>query len=197
MTMTTTKTKIEYSEERLVELVLYIGAKCGLDEHYGVLKLNKILFYSDFTAFKTRGKPITGAQYKKYTHGPAPSVMGRLRQQLEGKGDAFEYKSPLPCFTADGEQMSEKRLLSIRKPEIDKFLDAEEIAIVDQVIERLRPMTGTQVSKMSHRHPGWRFAGMEKKIPYVSALLPEDGPAPLSAADFARAKQIADEYAAA
>src|SRR5271154_4436671 len=112
----TTKTKIEYNEKRMIELILYIGAKCGLDEHYGVLKLNKILFFSDFQAFRTRGKPITGAEYAKLPNGPAPRGMKRLRKTLEVSGDAFEYKNPLASFNDDGEQMVEKRLLTIRKP---------------------------------------------------------------------------------
>jgi len=194
--MTTAK-NIEYSEERLVELVLYIGAKCGLDEHYGVLKLNKILFYSDFLAFKTRGQPITGAKYKKYTHGPAPSVMKHLRRLMEKRADAFEYMNPIEAFNEDGEQISEKRLLPMRKPNIDKVLSPEEIAIVDNVIERLRPMTGGEVSRMSHRHRGWQLAMMETEIPYVAALLPENGSCPLSAADFQKAQQVAQKYSAA
>jgi len=197
VTMMTTR-NIEYSEEKLIELVLYIGAKCGLDEHYGTLKLNKILFYSDFRAFRTRGKPITGATYKKYTHGPAPSVMKQLRRRLESQGTTFEYKNPLEGINESGDPISEKRLLPMRKPRIDEVLHPEEIAIVDLVIEQLRPLTGKQVSRKSHTHRGWKVAHMEKPIPYVAALLPdEDGPLPLSAADFQKARQIARDYSSA
>jgi Protein of unknown function (DUF4065) len=192
-----TKTNIEYNEKRMVELILYIGAKCGLDEHYDVLKLNKILFFSDFQAFRTRGKPITGAEYAKLPNGPAPRGMKRLRKALEARGEAFEYKNPLATFNEDGQQMIEKRLLPMRKPEIDSVLDPEEIAIVDQVIERLRHLTGTQVSDLSHLQRGWLLAAMDEPIPYSTALLPEEGRTQLSVADFRRAKKIADEYSAA
>ena len=183
--MSTTKPIVkdgfEYRENVLKELVLYIGAKCALDEHYGVLKLNKILFYSDFRAFQVRGKPITGALYKKYPNGPAPEVMKRVRHELETQKEAFEYENPLPGVNADGEPLVEKRLLPRRAARLDS-LTAEEIAIVDGVIEWLRPMTGNQVSKLSHRHPGWRFAEMEEVIPYFTALIPDE-PGIMSAAD--------------
>jgi hypothetical protein len=179
---------------KLTELVLYIGAKCALDEHYGVLKLNKILFYADFNAHRALGSAITGVEYRKYTHGPAPVMMKDLRARLHRDGDAFEYMNPLDALNADGEEMFEKRLLPRRGPKMELFT-AREIALVDQVIERLRPMTGKQVSLMSHRHPGWEMAQMEGTIPYCSALLPEDDTGrPLSAKDRAWADGVAARF---
>jgi hypothetical protein len=186
---------IVYREDVLKELALYIGSKCWLDEHYGVLKLNKILFYADFRAFKMRGKPITGAEYKKYTHGPAPAPMKRVRRELEESEEAYEYGNPLPSFNEDGEQYVEKRLLARRPADLDRYLTAEEIAIVDSVIEWLRPLTGKAVSDLSHLHPGWRLAEMGTTIPYVAALLP-NYPETLSASDLKWAKSVANEFQA-
>jgi len=195
MSTTQTTNAIEYREDVLKELVLYVGSKCWRDEHYCVLKLNKILFYSDFHAFKVRGKPITGAEYKKYPHGPAPAAMKRVREELEDNEEAFEYKIPLPSFNEDGEQFVEKRFLAIRAAKLDAFLTAEEIAIVDDVIEALRPLTGAEVSRRSHQHPGWRLAKMNETIPYATALLP-DQPDTLGAADLTWATDVADKFGA-
>lgn len=193
--MSNHKTVIKYREDVLKELILYVAAKCGLDEHYGVLKLNKILFYSDFQAYKQRGKPITGAVYKKYTHGPAPDVMKRVRAEMVESGDAIEYQTPLPGTSDDGEPIAEKRLLALRTAKLNDILTADEIAIVDDVIERLRKMTGKAVSRMSHRHPGWYLPDMEQSIPYFAALLPE-APDVLSAADMRWAKAVAGDLEA-
>lgn len=183
----------QYDEKKLTELILYIGGKCALDPHYGVLKLNKILFYSDFTAFKTRGRAITGAEYRKYPHGPAPKDMKRLKKKLKKKDEVFEYVNPMPGFDDDGEQLKEKRLFPMRRAKTSVF-EPEEIIIVDAVLERLRPMTGRAVSRMSHGHPGWRRSRMEAAIPYFTAFLTEDGPGPLSIADMRRAKEVAKRY---
>ena len=182
--------EIKYSEEKLTELALYVGAKCALDEHYGVLKLNKILFYSDFRAYRALGKPITGAEYKKYTHGPAPHVMRSLRERLVRTDQAVEYVNPLPFLNEDDEPMTEKRLLPKRAPDMTKF-SPQETAIVDRVIEWLRPYTGKHVSKMSHAHPGWDLAAMEDVIPYYSELL-IGGERALSKRDLARVAAIVD-----
>ena len=96
---------VHYDESKLTELTLYIGAKCALDEHYGVLKLNKIRFYSDFGAYKTLGKPITGAEYKKCDHGPAPRGMKSLRAKLVASNEAFEYQNPLPYLGDNDEEL--------------------------------------------------------------------------------------------
>jgi hypothetical protein len=180
------------NEDKLTALVLYVGAKCALDQHYGVLKLNKYLFYSDFRAFRALGSPITGADYRKYTHGPAPCMMKALKERLVNENKAFEYLNPLPYLSEDGEPMSEKRLLSKAAPDMAK-LSTQEMSIVDGVIEWLRPMTGTQVSLMSHKHPGWALAEMGEKIPYTSELLGDECRA-LSKKDLARAIKVAQEY---
>lgn len=183
-----------YREEVLKELVLYVASKCWRDEHYGVLKLNKILFYSDFNAFKRRGRSITGAVYKKHEHGPAPEVMKRVRKELETREEAWEYESPVRGVDEDGEPFVEKRLLARRAAKLNEFLTAEEISIVDEVIEWLRPRTGAQVSLMSHRHAGWRFAKMDETIPYFTALIPDESAA-ASAATMAWVKTVAEKFA--
>ena len=193
MTMTTNNT-IGDDEKRLRELVLYIASKCWDDKHYGVVKLNKILFYSDFSAYRIRGKAITGAVYRKYPNGPAPALMKKVRHDLCQKGDAIEWRNPVPGVKADGEPFSENRLLAIRTPDIDLFFESGEIAIVDEIIEELRADTGRDVSDLSHRHPGWKLAKMEEEIPYFTALLPPRGSAELSAADFATAREIALKF---
>ena len=184
--------EIKYNEQKLTELILYVGAKCALDTHYGVLKLNKILFYSDFLAYRTLGKPITGAVYKKYDHGPAPHVMGSLRKRLVRDRLAYDYKNPLPYFDEDGEMLSESRLLPRRAPDMDKFAQAE-VSIVDSVIERLRPLTGKAVSLRSHKHPGWAHAKMEEPIPYATELLGGEC-SPLSKKDMAHAMTIVTQH---
>lgn len=50
----------EESRLRLRELMLFVADRCRGGRNFGVTKLNKILFYCDFSAFARLGKPITG-----------------------------------------------------------------------------------------------------------------------------------------
>ena len=55
-------------EEKLSELILYISQKCATDPKFGAVKLNKILYLSDFLAFGNWGEPITGVEYQHLSH---------------------------------------------------------------------------------------------------------------------------------
>src|SRR6266487_3415423 len=48
------------ADEKLRELILHICIRSEDDEAFGAVKLNKLLFFSDFHAFLRLGKPITG-----------------------------------------------------------------------------------------------------------------------------------------
>lgn len=156
-------------EQKFKELVLYVAARSDEDPSFGAVKLNKILFYSDFLFFAETGKPITGMEYRKYPHGPAPAKMKVIKAQLEGDGAAYEYINPLQ------RGYRQRRLLANRKPDLSKFT-AEEIATVDRVLEMFRFWTGRDVSEKSHCLPGWQLAKDAEEIPYFTALIPDNQP---------------------
>jgi len=74
----------KYNEEKLAELILYVCHKSEADERFGATKLNKILFYSDFAAYRQLGQPITGADYQNLEEGPAPRKLPPIRSCTPG-----------------------------------------------------------------------------------------------------------------
>lgn len=156
----------EYEPEKLQELIVYVSDRSAGDRYFGKTKLNKILFFSDFKAFRTRGRSITGAAYQRLPQGPCPH---QLLPAIGALGEAiFERQEP----TYAGVQ---KRLVPTRGANLSIF-EAEEIAIVDQVLEELRPLTNTQVSDLSHETMSWRLTEDYSEIPYGTALLGSDPP---------------------
>lgn len=180
-----TETKYVYNEAKLGELMLYVALKCEEHQLFGAVKLNKILFYSDFYAYAKYGRPITGASYRKLALGPAPSRLVPVREMLQSEGAAFLRT----VSTYSG--MEQKRLLALRAPDLSLF-SAEEIALVDSVIQELSRQTAQAVSDRSHEHVGWRLADMDEEIPYETILLPNT-PIPLTDAELKRGKAIAAE----
>lgn len=158
----------KYDEQKLKELILYVAAKCDEDPRFGAVKLNKILFFSDFAAYAKFGRPITGAEYRKYPQGPCPSRMKVIKQEMENGREAYEYINPLD----DG--LRERRLLAWRKPDLGMF-SVDEIAIVDEAIRRWWGRTGTDISEVSHQHPGWKLTELKEEIPYFTAFIAEPG----------------------
>jgi hypothetical protein len=151
-------------DRRLKELILYVAARCDSEKYFGAVKLNKILYFSDFEAYAKLGEPITGVEYRKYELGPAPACMERIKKELNEKREAYEYRNPL------GADSVEKRLLPMRKPNLDLF-SKEQLEIVNGVIDRLRGWSGIRLSRLSHRLPGWKYAEYGKEIPYHTVFM--------------------------
>ena len=95
----------QFDGSKFRELVLYIAEQSEGDPRFGAVKLNKILYYSDFEAFRVLGESITGATYRKLSEGPAPLQMletkespPRFRCNRFGKSPLFHrYTTPHSC----------------------------------------------------------------------------------------------------
>ena len=135
-------------DSKFKELMLYIAKRSFDDPFYGATKLNKILFFSDFLAFKKFGKSITGQTYRKLDFGPAPARMQDVRDELIRDGDAARQKTELDGFFQD-------RLVHLRDPKLDEF-SGEEIALVEEMIALLRnkSATGFRIFAPLHRVAG-------------------------------------------
>lgn len=179
-------TKPAYNEAKLAELIVYVAAKCEKHERFGATKLNKILFYSDFTSYLERGIPITGAEYQRLKYGPAPVRLLPVQGDLVRSGAVVNRESVVPGGSL------EKRLIPLRPADLDLF-DAKDIAIVDHVIDLFQHHSAVAVSELSHRLPCWKLAADGERIPYFTALLPEEVP-PLWPRDTGWAVGVAERY---
>lgn len=165
------KITIPHSPTKMKELILHIATACAADEKCGAVKLNKILFYADFLAYYRRGKSITGQPYFAIKDGPAPQQFIPIRESM------IEEKAIAIQKLEVGMASPMTRVVPLRPPNYSK-LEAEDIAIVDFVISKLKSMNGAEVSAMSHRFKGWKAAfdnGAKTKIPYASVLFDPAG----------------------
>jgi hypothetical protein len=155
--------RITPNETKFRELMLFIARRSEGDPLFGAIKLNKLMFYSDFLAYLQLGKPITGQEYFALENGPAPRYMVRMRDQMvRSKEIAISRKS-----TLDGVQ---ERVVALRDPDPDKFEPAE-IALVTQILELCCGKSGSELSEFSHKFAGWRLADDKETIPYEVALV--------------------------
>jgi uncharacterized phage-associated protein len=155
--------RIKPNEEKFRELLLFIARRSENDPRFGAIKLNKLLFYSDFLAYLKLGHPITGQEYFALENGPAPRYLVRVREQMEkSKEIAVSRKT---TFSGVHE-----RVLALRDPDPNKFEPAE-IDLVTQVLEMCKGSSGAELSELTHRFAGWKLAGHKEKIPYEVALV--------------------------
>src|SRR5438874_13093894 len=75
--------RFDFQSRKFKELMLYFS-KRGIDEGLviGSIKLNKLLFFTDFRAYAELGQPVTGARYQKLPLGPAAREFVPMRNQM-------------------------------------------------------------------------------------------------------------------
>ena len=155
---------VDDGERKFRELILYIASRCEEYKNVGATHLNKILFYSDFYAYVQFGKPITGATYQALEAGPAPRRLVPVRNDLIRAGDAE--------LVGGEEDYDPVRLCARRDPDYSLFA-AEELQLVDQIIEKLRHKTAKEISRESHELISWKCTAIGNPIPYQFALISE------------------------
>src|SRR5262249_51620276 len=141
------------------------------DQNFGMVKLNKILFYSDFIAYQTLGRSVSTAVYQHLPQGPCPHQMLPALNALQGQG-ALEIESRQTYMR------EQKRPVALRRSRTDRLFSADELAVVDDVIDELWAYTAKQVSDMSHETMAWRLTDDYDEIPYGTALLSHNEPTP-------------------
>jgi uncharacterized phage-associated protein len=146
-----TKTPLNPQDEKLRELVLHVAKASRKDEKFGAVKLNKILFYADFLSYLRRGRSITGQDYFALQEGPAPKHMYPIQQRMKDDGDIAIQETDI------GLSRPRTRTVALREPNYS-VLEAEEVALVDEIIEKFWKKSGTDLSKLSHKFAGWKIA---------------------------------------
>lgn len=58
----------------------------------GATKLNKVIFFAEFTHFRKHGSVISGCKFQKLPHGPAPVRLIPVRERLIEEGDGRSAK---------------------------------------------------------------------------------------------------------
>ena len=164
-------TTSDFDETKFADLVLYIAHRCRDDERFGSVKLSKILYYCDFDGLKRLLQPITGATYLKKPKGPFPDGLYRVCDSLVAEGRAktnsqqvIDYQENRLVPTSDHVELSEGFSVSERQ-------------IIDDTIDEMQVMNGTDIANYSHGEFGWQHGEMNQPIPYATALIArEDAP---------------------
>ena len=151
------------STKKLRELILYIAEQSEGDEAFGATKLNKLLFYSDFTAYLSVGRSITQQEYQKLPNGPAP-------RQIVPVMDAMRERSELAIAERNYYGHLQKKVFALREPDLTAF-SGTEIAVVNNALEHFRHMNASAISEASHAFIGWRSVAEGETIPYATALI--------------------------
>ena len=147
-----------YDEHKFTEMLLHMADRLRDDRAGGATKLNKVLYFSDFAHVRRHGQPISAAEYFKLENGPAPRRLKPVRSQLIASAQAALINEDFVGYEVH-------RLVPMRAADLSLF-DPAEIETMDRVVDDLAPLTGRQVSELSHEEPGWRFTELGSTIGY-------------------------------
>ena len=99
------------------------------DPTVGSVKLNKLLYFAEFSSVRMTGVPITGVEYQRLDNGPAPRRLLPIRGALIEDGAAELQHATVFGF-------AQQRLVALREPDMSEF-STDEIEIIDQVVDLL------------------------------------------------------------
>ncbi len=138
----------------------------------GYVKLNKILWLSDFVSFYRLGESLTDARYVKRQFGPVPHQIVPVLKELENEG-ALKIEEKMYFGRP-------KKSFVVYKDVRDDFLPPEEKRIVDSMIDFVcDEHTASSISERSHDDV-WKFAKDGEELPYYTIfsnkglITPED-----------------------
>ena len=71
-----------FDSQKFKQLILYLAERSGDDPGFAATKLNKLMYFCDFEAYRQLGRSITGARYQKLPWGPAAVEFLPLQDEL-------------------------------------------------------------------------------------------------------------------
>jgi hypothetical protein len=150
-------------DKKLRELIIYLSTLEEGDEYWGAIKLNKLLFYVDFVAYRRFGKSVTGQEYQAQEMGPTPRRLRPAIEQMKKAGDVVEERVIFHGRV-------QIRTVARRTADKDLFSQAESDLIHD-TISRFWKMSASEISKESHTFLGWKLTPIGETIPYGMVLI--------------------------
>jgi DNA-binding transcriptional regulator YiaG/uncharacterized phage-associated protein len=147
---------------KFIELIVFFTEKMQPFK----TKMNKLLFYTDFTHYRKTGFGVTGACYKAIQMGPVPKNFDSIFEYAATEDYVDIIYSEFKNDTI-GEQFTMSEIHSF-----DKSLFSEsELLIMDFVCEKFRSMQTKEIINISHEERGWLDNQKEKrKISYDYAF---------------------------
>lgn len=145
------------SIRKLFDMVRYIVMKHG---DVFPTKLNKLMFYADFNHYRKTCQSISGLQYRAMNFGPVPDHYATI----------YDNIPDLDKKLVEVHDMVGTLLACADNNDCGSLSDSEKESI-DYVIERLKPLTVSEIIDASHQESAWQQSAVSHAlIPYDEAF---------------------------
>ena len=147
--------------KKFKEALLYILNKIGSKPNVGETVLYKILYFIDFNYYEKYEEQLIGATYIKNHYGPTPKEFPAIISEMEGK-ELIKVKTKYFKYP-------QTKYLPLKNPDLSIF-KANEIEILDRVLNHLSDMNASQISEYSHNDVPWLTTENGDIIDYESVF---------------------------
>jgi len=142
--------------EKIGHLTSLFLSKCNPDFN-DRLKLNKLLFYTDFINYKRTGKSITGLTYRAIQYGPVPANYDLLFTFLE-KENIIN-----PIFIENSIRGAIEKFESTYEGDTVLFTE-HELETINDVIKTFKNTPSWELVDISHKEKAWKDLHNKKEI---------------------------------
>lgn len=148
--------------QKMIELIVFFTANCKPWK----TKLNKLLFYADFTHYKETGFSISGAEYMAIQLGPVPLNFGSI----------FEYAAANNDILVTYQEFQNGGIGELFAPHPEhpfdpNLFEQEELETMKKIHARFGSTSTADIVKCSHEEPAWSENFNERgKISYDYAF---------------------------
>lgn len=122
-------------------------------------KLNKLLFYSDFTMYKQTGYSISGTTYQAIPLGPVPNNFNSLFEYM-----ANNEKVNINCTTYPDGGIGEQFIPIPDKQFYNEPFSPKELDTLNRITARFRETSTQDIIDLSHLEKAWIENEKEKKL---------------------------------
>lgn len=151
------------SLSRLAEMVVFFTGELKPFK----TKLNKLLFYADFSHFRKTGSSISGSRYRAIDMGPVPYNFNSVFEHLADTCQVDVFYTEFSNGSV-GEQFvpHEGRAFN------SALFQEDELQTLQAVVTRFGNMTTQGIIEASHKEPAWinNFQAGRKLINYLEAF---------------------------
>ena len=150
--------KIVYNPEKFKAVFSYIVSRCENKYNAGKTVLCKLLYFSDFNFYEIYEKPITNETYIKFDKGPLPDHFLDVEKEMINSGDLIKEKKIYPKHAMYKYSLNKSPDLSL--------LSTKELAVINDVVDKLGDMSASEISEYSHGDTPWRIAKDQQPLDY-------------------------------
>lgn len=141
------------SFEKFANVVLFF---LGLNNSTFKVRMNKLLFYSDFLYFKRFGQSITGYKYQAIQMGPVPF-------RYDAIFDLLTYENIIDFILEDVKDSIVDKPRAL-KDFNEKIFSENELKVLNEIGKRFEDVSTDELVELSHKEKGWIAENKRKGI---------------------------------